>query len=209
MYGIDNFAGFLAAAIVLNITPGNDTMYILARSISQGKKAGIYSALGISTGGLAHTIFAALGLAVLLSKSPTLYWAIKVGGVAYLLYLAIVALTSKQPSISNDSLPDNTPNNKALYYQGFLTNLLNPKVALFFVALLPQFIQHNHNYGPLPFLLLGLTFLTTGTLWCLTLVCAASTLSRQLRQNPQMNKWLTRLSGLVFALLAIRLLAEL
>lgn len=101
MFGIENFIGFIAAGIVLNLTPGADTMYILTRSISQGRKAGVYSVLGITTGGLIHTVFASLGLSIILAQSATAFAIVKYVGVAYLVYLGIKMILDKKNSFDN------------------------------------------------------------------------------------------------------------
>ncbi len=140
MIGIENFWGFVIAGLILNITPGSDTMYILTRSISQGKKAGIASVLGISTGSFVHTLFATIGLSAILATSAIAFNIVKYLGVGYLIYLGIKAL------IDNTKMDDSVSSLKddatfKIYREGILTNILNPKVALFFMSFLPQFID--------------------------------------------------------------------
>ena len=215
MFGIENYLGFVLAAILLNLTPGTDSMYIITRSVSQGQAAGVYSVLGITTGALVHTLFAALGLSVLLANSPTAFMLVKYIGAAYLCYLGFKMLTSKNSnSIANHLSKDqNVTNQKAvdgwkIYQQGVLTNVFNPKVALFFLAFFPQFIDASYNYGMLSFLMLGLTFATTGFIWCLCLAMLAARFSTRLRENPSLETILNRISGVVFVSLGIKLLTE-
>ena len=215
MFGIENYLGFVLAAILLNLTPGTDSMYIITRSVSQGQAAGVYSVLGITTGALVHTLFAALGLSVLLANSPTAFMLVKYIGAAYLCYLGFKMLTSKNSnSIANHLSKDqNVTNQKAvdgwkIYQQGVLTNVFNPKVALFFLAFFPQFIDASYNYGMLSFLMLGLTFATTGFIWCLCLAMLAARFSTRLRENPSIETMLNRISGMVFIGLGIKLLTE-
>lgn len=134
----------------MNITPGTDTMYIVSRSVSQGRKAGIYSVLGIATGSLVHTFLAAFGLSVILTTSVVLFTAIKIIGAAYLIYLGVRMLLQK----SSDLILKDTENMslKKIYTQGLLTNVTNPKVALFFISFLLQFVSENNTYGPLLFI---------------------------------------------------------
>jgi len=132
MFGIENYLIFIASGIILNITPGNDTIYILSRSIVQGRKAGVISVLGISTGCLAHTIMASLGLSVILSKSILLFDVIKYIGVVYLVYIGIKTVVSKNNPFNSQTNIESLIDYKQIYKQGFLTNLFNPKVALFF-----------------------------------------------------------------------------
>ena len=215
MFGIENYLGFVLAAILLNLTPGTDSMYIITRSVSQGQAAGVYSVLGITTGALVHTLFAALGLSVLLANSPTAFMLVKYIGAAYLCYLGFKMLTSKNSnSIANHlSKAQNVTNQKTvdgwkIYQQGMLTNVFNPKVALFFIAFFPQFIDASYAYGMLSFLMLGLTFATTGFIWCLCLALLAARFSTRLRENPSIETMLNRVSGMVFIGLGIKLLTE-
>ena len=161
MFGIENYLGFVLAAILLNLTPGSDSMYIITRSISQGQTAGFYSVLGIISGILVHTLLAALGLSVLLANSPTAFMIVKYIGASYLCYLGVKMLMSKQQPLIGASLQENGKPSSAktldywqIYKQGMLTNTFNPKVALFFLAFFPQFINPNYANSTLSFLLL-------------------------------------------------------
>ncbi|MEE9361119.1 MAG: LysE family translocator [Cellulophaga sp.] len=205
MFGILNFEAFLIAGLVMNLTPGADTLYILGRSISQGKKAGILSALGISTGAIFHVIFATLGLSIILAKSAIAFEIVKYLGAAYLIFLGIKAICKKTDGKFELTNKNEITNYRKIYLSGILTNILNPKVALFFLAFLPQFIDPNHVQNVLPFLILGLTFLLTGTIWCLILALFASKLSSQIRKNYKIKKWLDKLTGGIFIILGIKL----
>ncbi|UII32539.1 LysE family translocator [Fulvivirga ulvae] len=205
MFGIINFETFLIAGILLNLTPGADTMYILGRSISQGKKAGILSALGISTGSIFHIIFATLGLSIILAKSAMAFLIVKYLGAAYLIYLGFKSLGFKANSKLDLETKTLRVGNMRIYMSGILTNILNPKVALFFLAFLPQFIDPNYAQSSISFLVLGLTFLFTGTVWCLILALFASRLSDQIRKNYKIKLWLDRVTGGIFILLGIKL----
>lgn len=215
MFGIENYLGFILAAILLNLTPGTDSIYIITRSISQGQTAGFYSVLGITSGILVHTLLAALGLSVLLANSPTAFMLVKYIGAAYLCYLGFKMLTSK----NSNSITNHLSKNKGvtsqkvvdgwqIYKQGVLTNTFNPKVAFFFLAFFPQFIDASYAYGMLSFLMLGLTFATTGFIWCLCLALLAARFSTRLRENPSIETMLNRISGMVFIGLGIKLLTE-
>lgn len=215
MFGIENYLGFVMAAILLNLTPGSDSMYIITRSISQGQTAGFYSVLGIISGILIHTLLAALGLSVLLANSPTAFMIVKYIGASYLCYLGVKMLMSKQQPLIGASLQENGKPSSAktldywqIYKQGVLTNTFNPKVALFFLAFFPQFINPNYANSTLSFLLLGLTFAVTGFIWCLCLALLASKFSEKLRENPAIESILNKISGVVFIGLGIKLLTE-
>jgi RhtB (resistance to homoserine/threonine) family protein len=204
MFGIHDFGLFLAAGILLNLTPGPDTAYILGRSIAQGREAGVASALGISLGSIFHTCAAALGLSAILATSALAFGAIKLLGGAYLIFLGTKMLLDRRKQLS---LPSNFRRRTtiAAFRQGILTNILNPKVALFFLAFLPQFIDPASSAKILAFVTLGLAFVTTGTIWCLILAWFASAFSQRLRSNETISQWLNRTAGAVFVFLGIRL----
>ncbi|WML34151.1 LysE family translocator [Clostridium sp. OS1-26] len=205
MFGIVNFSVFIITGIILNLTPGADTMYILGNSMSNGKKAGIMSALGISTGCIVHTILAALGLSVILAKSVIAFNIIKYLGAAYLVYLGIRSFMSKSSLLIHNG--DNEKSSfKNIYFQGIITNVLNPKVALFFLAFLPQFINPNNTYGALPFLLLGCTFIITGTIWCIILAIFSSYLTGKISKKIGLANSLNKISGIIFVGLGLNLL---
>ena len=205
MFVIINFEAFLIAGLILNLTPGADTMYILGRSIAQGKKAGILSALGISTGAIFHIIFATLGLSIILAKSAMAFEIVKYLGAVYLIFLGIKTIFKKAGEKFKLNKETETANYKKIYFSGIMTNLLNPKVALFFLAFLPQFIDPTYVKSSLPFLILGITFLLTGTIWCLMLALFASKLSDRIRKNYKIKMWLDKITGGIFVALGIKL----
>jgi RhtB (resistance to homoserine/threonine) family protein len=202
--GIHNFVLFITTGILLNLTPGPDTLYILGRSIAQGRRAGVASALGISVGSVFHTGAAALGLSAFLATSAWAFTIIKLTGGAYLIFLGIRAFFERQDELR---LPAQFKRRgaAAAFRQGIVTNILNPKVALFFLAFLPQFIDSNAPSKTLAFVLLGLTFVLTGTTWCLILAWFASVFSARLRESPTIAAWLNRAVGSLFVFLGVRL----
>ena len=162
MLGIHDYWLFVATGVILNLTPGQDTLYILGSSIASGRRIGIASALGIGTGSLVHTLCAALGLSAVLATSATAFTAVKLAGTAYLVYLGIRALAASADAAAPLERVASTSLGLA-FRRGVLTNVLNPKVALFFLALLPQFIDSDSPTKVAAFLVLGLTFVATGT----------------------------------------------
>ena len=204
MFGIHDFGFFLVAGILLNLTPGPDTAYILGRSIAQGREAGIASALGICVGSIFHTGAAALGLSAILATSALAFGAIKVLGGVYLVFLGLKMIFERGGQLS---LPSNfwRRTRNAAFRQGILTNVLNPKVALFFLAFLPQFIDPASNAKVLAFVVLGLTFVTTGTVWCVIVAWFASALSGRIRNNETIGRSLNRAAGALFVLIGVRL----
>ncbi|MGD6961219.1 LysE family translocator [Fictibacillus phosphorivorans] len=203
MYGVINYEAFLLTGILLNLIPGTDTMYIIGRSMSQGRKAGVYSVLGIITGSLVHTLFVAFGLSLILVKSVFLFNTIKIIGVIYLVYLGIRMILDKS-NLSFQAATDSL-NIRKIYIQGMLTSLTNPKVSMFFIAFLPQFID-TKAVGPIPFLILGLTFTATGLLWCLFVAYFSSYVTKKLRGNQKIGTVLNKLTGLIFIGMGIKLL---
>ncbi|HDX9651752.1 homoserine lactone transporter [Bacillus wiedmannii] len=203
MYGIINYEVFLLTGILLNLIPGADTMYIVGRSISQGRKAGVYSVFGIITGSLVHTLLVAFGLSIILTKSIVLFNTIKVIGVIYLVYLGIKMTLDKTNVAFQAS--SNKLNIRKIYIQGLLTSLTNPKVSLFFIAFLPQFIDTKAS-GPMPFIILGLTFTVTGLLWCLFVAYFSSYVTKKLRGNQKVGMILNKITGLIFIGMGLKLL---
>ena len=204
MFGIQHFEIFLVASIALNLTPGPDTFYVLGRGIAQGRKVGIASALGISAGSLVHTFVAALGLSAIIAASATLFLAIKFAGAAYLIFLGCRMLLSRATEASIATSFNNS-SFAAAFKQGLITNALNPKVALFFLAFLPQFISADSQSKPIAFLILGISFVITNTIWCLCLAWFSSTVSSRARRNPTYLQYLNRVVGGLLVALGVRL----
>ncbi|MBU1002080.1 MAG: LysE family translocator [Proteobacteria bacterium] len=168
MFGIENYFLFLVAGVLLNITPGPDILYVATRSACQGRGAGVVSALGITTGGLVHTLAAALGLSALLMYSATAYEVVRWAGAAYLVYMGLKILLTRNGDNGVQRLKCE-PLGK-VYRQGVLVSVLNPKVALFFLSFLPQFAQASSPEFSAQILVLGLTFCTSG---CLVMTAVA------------------------------------
>jgi threonine/homoserine/homoserine lactone efflux protein len=188
MFGTHNLEIFLLAGIALNLIPGQDTLYIIGRSLAQGRTAGIVSVIGLGSGCVIHILAATIGLYSLLAVSPFAFTAICLAGGIYLIYLGIMTVAGRKNAAPAFSF-GNTPEAKwQIYRQGVLTNLLNPKVALFFLAFLPQFIDPVSNLGWLSFLFLGLIFLCTGTIWCLFIAVSASAIADTFRDNPKIQR---------------------
>ncbi len=204
MTGIIHFETFLLAGILLNLTPGNDTIFILTRSMAQGKKAGFMSSFGIATGSLIHTTLAAFGLSIIIARSILAFNIIKYAGAVYLLYIGFKMFTDKT-QLSTESLgAKRTAGYLKIYRDGVITNLLNPKVALFFIAFLPQFIDPAIKNTVLPFLTLGITFTITGTIWCLTLATFASVIFIKLKRNKKISTYLNKGCGITLIGLGIK-----
>jgi RhtB (resistance to homoserine/threonine) family protein len=196
-------AAFMLAGIALNLTPGPDTMYVLARSIGQGRSAGVVSALGISAGCLFHIAAAALGLSALLATSAMAFTVVKWVGAGYLVWMGVQMLRSKAGPEAVQGLQPTSL--WRIFRDGVVTNVLNPKVALFFLAFLPQFVDPARGSTGMQFVLLGLLFDVTGTVWLVFLAGAAGAFGGWLRRNPRVAAAQKRVTGAVFVALGARL----
>lgn len=203
MFDIVSFQLFLITVLIICITPGIDMMFILNRSISQGRDAGIYSALGVSVGAVVHTVLSGLGLSVILQTSVVLFTIIKIVGAVYLIYLGIQMFISKQSSISIKKTVYQS--RRKLFVQGVITNVTNPKVALFFISFIPQFISVDNQYSPIPFLILGSIFAVMGAITSFIIAIFSSSLTTKLRENIVAEKIINKISGAVFVILGISL----
>ena len=206
MFGIQNLSLYLISCILLNLTPGQDTMFILGRSLAQGRKAGLLSVMGIMTGVLVHTSLAAFGLSAIFATSDLAFNVVKTIGALYLIWIGAGFLMKKE-----DTAPTDNPTNDdfkpwAIYRQGVLTNVLNPKVSLFFLSFLPQFVAPQAEFVFLPFLLLGLIFFTTGSIWCLILVGGATWLRNWLKRDRSFfSGIMSKMTGILFIGLGFKL----
>jgi len=204
MFGTHHLELFILSGLLLNITPGQDTLYIVGRTISQGRRAGVMSVLGISSGSVIHTLAAAFGLSAILATSAAAFFAIKLIGAMYLVYLGVRMIVDR-PATSATASQFDMASDLAVYRAGFLTNVLNPKVALFFLAFLPQFVAPTSDSQMLAFLFLGSIFIFNGTLWCLGLVWAAAAVNLRFRGNGSTGLVLKRVVGVTFVGLGVRL----
>lgn len=205
MLGIENIAVFMGAGILLNLYPGPDTLYIIGRSLSQGRAAGVCAALGIGSGAAVHTMLGAFGLSAIVATSAHAFTILKYAGCAYLLYQGIRMICEGARPAKTKSSSLACTGLWRIYRQGTLTNILNPKVAVFFLAFLPQFISASSSNKSLSFIILGAIFITTGTLWCLMVAVFASSFGRRMRQSDAMSRWLKKISGVLFVLLGLKL----
>jgi threonine/homoserine/homoserine lactone efflux protein len=206
VFGTHDLWLFMLSGFLLNVTPGPDTLYIVGRGSTQGWRAGAVAALGIGAGTLVHICAAALGLSAILAASATAFTAVKLIGAAYLLYVGISLIRSAGASQTSAGAVVAQPASiRSIFVQGFLTNVLNPKVALFFLAFLPQFVASDAASKPLAFLLLGAIFDFNGTLWNLFVAWSTARLSRRLAPSAVFKHWFNRCVGSLFVAIGIRL----
>lgn len=201
--GIHQLWLFVLSGLLLNVTPGPDTAYIIGRSVQMGWRGGAAAAIGICCGCLVHVFGAALGLSALLMASSAAFTVLKWIGAAYLLLTGLHMLLSRPRLVSEAAAPAATSLSR-VFWQGALTNVLNPKVALFFLAFLPQFVAADSGHKTLAFLALGLIFISTGTLWCLGIAAFAARAASRMRQSAGAMAWVNRLLGGLFVYLGIR-----
>ena len=197
---------FIVTSLIVIITPGQDMILVMSRSVAQGWKAGVLTAAGVSTGLLGHTVLATLGLGALLRTSMMLFSIAKLIGAAYLLYLGFRLLRSRATALTLNGLPQ-VPLRK-LFFQGALSNLSNPKVAIFYFAFLPQFVPTATSHPTMTLFLLGsafalLTFMVKGPIGY-----GAGMLSAWMRRKPRVMTWINRVSGVVLISLGVRLAFE-
>jgi threonine/homoserine/homoserine lactone efflux protein len=205
MLGIHEIWLFIISGLLLNITPGPDTAYIVGRSIQLGWRGGVVAVLGIEAGCTLHVFAAAIGLSALLAASSMAFMLVKWAGAAYLCFIGIKMLLARAP------MPTAAAANEAgaismcqVFMQGALSNALNPKVALFFLAFLPQFVAADSPHKAAAFALLGLIFMFNGTLWCLGVALFTARAAGRIRKSGRVLAWINRGLGGLFCYLGVR-----
>ena len=205
---------FIAAGLLLNLTPGPDVLYIVTHALSSGARAGMWAALGITAGCFVHIFAAALGVSALLAASSTAFNLLKWAGAAYLVYVGVRMVLARAPSVGElgamNSIAGSARNAcpkslKSIFFKGFWTNALNPKVALFFLAFVPQFIAPGIENKPLAFLLLGLLFNFNGLWVNIGWALAAAWMARRVGAVQRGMHWLERVAGVLFIGFGFRL----
>ena len=204
---LHNYLLFVFASFVLILVPGPDMAYMLARCIAQGRRAGVLAAVGFNLGSYVHLTAAALGLSTLLATSAFAFSVVKWLGAGYLVYLGLTALWTNQGPLAIN--PGSTPRDgRTILWQAFLSDVLNPKVAMFFVALLPQFVDAKAPHPTLQIILLGVTVNMIALPTNLLLVCCSARLTESLRRNPSISRRLQKGLGALFVALGLRLAVE-
>jgi threonine/homoserine/homoserine lactone efflux protein len=205
MAGTQHLWLFIVSGLLLNITPGPDSLFIMARSATQGWRAGVVACWGVGSGVFVHVFAAALGLSALLATSAAAFAVVKVVGAAYLVWIGIGMLRARGEAPPALDAAPRVIAYGAIFRQGFLTNVLNPKVALFFLAFVPQFIAPDASSKPLAFIVLGAIFDINGMLWCHALALFTAFASRRLSVGAAVGRWMNRTMGAVFVALGAKL----
>jgi threonine/homoserine/homoserine lactone efflux protein len=193
MFDTPNLSFFLTSTIALTMMPGPDMLYVIARSMGQGRKAGLLSAGGVCVGVLVHVLAAAIGLSALLMTSAWAYRLVKYTGAVYLIYLGIRTVLNQQQQTS--LAPLRSRNLITVFYQGILSSTLNPKLALFFLAFLPQFVSPNTGNVMRQILQLGSVVVAIAMIWLTLVALLTSCASVWLKQQTRFNRWQKWLTG--------------
>jgi threonine/homoserine/homoserine lactone efflux protein len=194
---------FLGASLALTIAPGPDNTFIVAQGISRGRKAAIVTALGMCSGISVHTTAAALGISALLYSSATAFQILKFAGAGYLLFLAWKSLKEQQILLPQGV--ENGRSFKSLFRRGFVMNVINPKVALFFLAFLPQFISPGSERASLQMFFLGLLFMAQAVVVFTVIGWLSGSVGHLILKRPRIARWFGWLTAGVFASLGVRL----
>ncbi len=208
MPGIENLPLFLTASLLLVLSPGSDTIYIVSRSVAQGRMAGLLSSLGIGTGVLIHICAAALGLTAILATSATAFLVVKYVGALYLIYLGIRTWLERSGPLDPEQARLPAASHWTIFRQGLLSDVLNPKMAVFFLAFLPQFIVPDNPARGVAFVLLGSVIVAFFVVWATILVLGSSALTSYLRRHRRIGGYLNRATGMIFVGLGVRLALE-
>lgn len=203
MFQLSDLLLFISAGLALNLTPGPDMIYCATRSLGQGRTAGVMSALGVAAGSVVHALAAAAGLSALLVYSSTAFMIVKYVGAAYLVYLGVRLVLSGRKAADLANLPPTSL--WRIFRQGAVTNILNPKVALFFMSFLPQFVDPSHGSAALQILILAGIFNFTGTSVNVLVALLCGSLSAWLERRPGVWHWQRRISGSMLVALGLSL----
>lgn len=204
MFSMSSLFLFMGAGVLLILVPGPDLIFAITQGITNGRKAGVYTAVGLALGNTVHTFAAALGLSLIVKTSPLLFTIFKLSGALYLFYLAWKALKHRKAALSLTTGVN--INERALLKRGLIMNILNPKVAVFFLTFLPQFVNYDYGYVPLQMLLLGFIFIILTVIIFGLLAYFAGIFSAKLLVRPRIQEGANIGAGVIFLGLGIRLL---
>lgn len=208
MLGLDQAAGFLAAAVLITLSPGPDNLMVLSLGIARGARKGMAFGIGCAAGCLSHTALAALGISAAIAASPSAFLALKVAGGLYLIWLGVQALRSTGGiSVGADAAGNRSESAASLFAKGMIANAINPKVILFFLAFLPQFVDVDRGDVAAQTVQFGLIFTVQSALIFGAIGRFAGGLGRWLGRVPKAGTWLDRAAGSIFILLGLRLMA--
>ena len=199
---IETIIAFVTASVVLSLVPGPDNLFVMSHSALKGWRIGFYITLGLCTGLIGHTVLVAIGVSVIFQTSAIAFTGLKIIGACYLLYLAWLSVQNKELNIGGT---DKNSTNRSYYFTGVIMNLTNPKVALFFLVFLPQFVNTSNNNVTIQIFLLGLLFILSALCVFTSIAYLASFLENFLKKSKTVNKNLNLLAALIYFALAINL----
>ncbi|RXJ68591.1 threonine transporter RhtB [Halarcobacter ebronensis] len=205
MIELTNLYMFIIASFLLCLAPGPDNIYVLTQGITKGKKAAIITTLGLSTGIIIHTSAAAFGISIIFKTSELAFNIVKYLGAAYLLYIAYQAFKYRDEPLNLDVKTHEKGHLKKLYVKGFFMNVLNPKVSIFFLAFLPQFVSAQNGNIPLQMILLGIIFMILTIVTFSVIGVAGNILSSRLIQKPKIVKYMNIMTSFILGGLALKL----
>ncbi|QKF80651.1 LysE family translocator [Halarcobacter ebronensis] len=205
MIELTNLYMFIIASFLLCLAPGPDNIYVLTQGITKGKKAAIITTLGLSTGIIIHTSAAAFGISIIFKTSELAFNIVKYLGAAYLLYIAYQAFKYRDEPLNLDVKTHEKGHLKKLYLKGFFMNVLNPKVSIFFLAFLPQFVSAQNGNIPLQMILLGVIFMILTIVTFSVIGVAGNILSSRLIQKPKIVKYMNIMTSFILGGLALKL----
>ncbi len=199
---IETIIAFVTASVVLSLVPGPDNLFVMSHSALKGWRIGFYITLGLCTGLIGHTVLVAIGVSVIFQTSAIAFTGLKIIGACYLLYLAWLSVQNKELNLGGT---DKNSTNRSYYFTGVIMNLTNPKVALFFLVFLPQFVNTSNNNVTIQIFLLGLLFILSALCVFTSIAYLASFLENFLKKSKTVNKNLNLLAALIYFTLAINL----
>lgn len=205
MASIEQFFIFLTAAILLNVSPGADHVYIVSRTVAHGRFAGFLSSWGVCTGAMVHVIAAAFGISAVIAASQTAFAVVKLLGAGYLCWLGLQALRSRGMSLNVDASGLEKVSWWHTFRQGVIVDVLNPKVTVFFIAFLPQFVDPSLGAAWWQMIILGSIIIVIALVWEAVLVLGTGTISNFLREQSAVGKWLDRAMGVTLIALGVSL----
>lgn len=199
---IETLIAFVTASVVLSLVPGPDNLFVMSHSALKGWRIGFYITLGLCTGLIGHTVLVAIGVSVIFQTSAIAFNGLKIVGACYLLYLAWLSVQNKELNLGGT---DRDSTNRSYYFTGVIMNLTNPKVALFFLVFLPQFVNTSNDNVTIQIFLLGLLFILSALCVFTSISYLASFLEDILKKSKTVNKNLNILAALIYFALAINL----
>lgn len=203
---MDSLTLYIVASLALILTPGQDMLYVMSRALAQGRLAGLYSAVGVIIGILVHTVLAAVGVGAILAASEGLFLAVKLAGAAYLVYLGVKLLLTREATLATTSGARYSAS--SLVWQGVLSNVSNPKIVVFFFAFLPQFVDPRSANPTADLIFLGVLYAAMGLVVKAGVGLAAGSLSERVLRKPRALVWINRVSGTILVALGLRLAAS-